>query len=383
MKSKSLLSPEGQSVTFVELFFDLVFVFAVTQIASLLHEDLDLTHVYQAIVIFWLIWWSWQQYTWTLNTIDTTNPLVELITLVATAIAFFMAIAIPEAFGDRAFLFAITYIVTRVIGLYLQYKVSGELGQSEIVKTWVYMSLIGLLSVLVGSLIGGNFQYVFWTLALVFDLLAAYSGSSGNWALHIDHMAERHGLIVIIALGESLIVAAAGLIDHSLNLDLMIIGGVAVTLTCGLWWSYFVNAKPFIEKGVESSSGPERAVLVRDAYSLAHFPMIAGVIAFAIALEEEIVRSIEHPDDAIHTETAIALALGIGLFIGGSAISVWRATRVIMYTRLVLLIIATILIISGILPVSEILLGLFFVLAIVIIEHVSPTKDTAKEAEII
>jgi len=110
MASQNISSPEDQSVTFVELFFDLVFVFSVTQIVGLLHNGLDWTVVGQAILIFWLVWWTWSQFTWALNAADTTHPLVQLGTLLATAVAFFMAVALPEAFrrhlyscpGDRA-----------------------------------------------------------------------------------------------------------------------------------------------------------------------------------------------------------------------------------------------------------------------------------------
>src|SRR5687768_14561646 len=107
MRAQTIVSPEDQKVTFVELFFDLVFVFSVTQVVGLLHDGLSWIVVGQAVLVFWLVWWAWTQFTWALNAADTTHPTVELGTLVATAVAFFMAVAVPEAFHDRALWFAV------------------------------------------------------------------------------------------------------------------------------------------------------------------------------------------------------------------------------------------------------------------------------------
>jgi low temperature requirement protein LtrA len=119
MMPKTIVSPEDQSVTFVELFFDLVFVFSVTQVVSLLHHGLGWAAVGQAILVFWLVWWAWSQFTWALNAADTTHHLVQLGVLVATAVAVFMAIALPGAFHERSSWFAVTYVLVRVIGLSL------------------------------------------------------------------------------------------------------------------------------------------------------------------------------------------------------------------------------------------------------------------------
>ena len=126
MAAQNLTSPEDQTVTFVELFFDLVFVFSVTQVVGLLHDGLNWLVVGQAILVFWLVWWAWTQFTWTLNAADTTHTWVQIGTLAATSVAFFMAVALPQAFGDRALWFALTYILVRVIGLSLQYYLGSE-----------------------------------------------------------------------------------------------------------------------------------------------------------------------------------------------------------------------------------------------------------------
>jgi low temperature requirement protein LtrA len=162
MRSQSITSPKDQNVTFVELFFDLVFVFSVTQVVGLLHRGLDWIVVGQAILVFWLVWWAWTQFIWALNAADTTHPLVEVGTLFATAVAFFMAVALPGAFQDRAIWFAFTYILVRVIGLTLYAWVASENPtQRAAVRTFALVSVGGLGAVLIGSIVGGTLQYWF------------------------------------------------------------------------------------------------------------------------------------------------------------------------------------------------------------------------------
>jgi len=116
---RPITTTEDQSTTFIELFFDLVFVYAVTQTVSLVHEELSWAGVAHAVIVFWLVWWAWTQLTWALNSADTTHPGVEAVMLVATAIAFLMAVTVPDAFGDAGGWFAATYIAVRVVGLAL------------------------------------------------------------------------------------------------------------------------------------------------------------------------------------------------------------------------------------------------------------------------
>src|SRR5215218_8799704 len=123
---RPITTTEDQSVTFIELFFDLVFVYAVTQTVSLLHEDLSWAGLWHAVVVFWLVWWAWTQFTWALNSADTTHPAVETVMLVATALAFLMAVTVPDAFGDAGGWFAATYIAVRVVGLGLYGRVAWD-----------------------------------------------------------------------------------------------------------------------------------------------------------------------------------------------------------------------------------------------------------------
>ncbi|MGQ0704083.1 MAG: low temperature requirement protein A, partial [Gemmatimonadales bacterium] len=203
MKSLSIVSPADQRVTFVELFFDLVFVFSVTQVANLLHEDLSWSGAGGALLVFWLVWWAWTQFTWALNAANTEHPRVQVLTLIATAVAFGMAVGVPQALADPLW-FAVPYVGVRVIGLFVYYWVAWpNPAQRRAVSIFGLASLSGLVAVLAASLVGGTAVYWGWALAIALDLLAAgVGGQREGWNLHPEHFVERHGLIVIIALGE-------------------------------------------------------------------------------------------------------------------------------------------------------------------------------------
>ena len=369
MSSKPIVSPEDQSATFIELFFDLVFVFSVTQVVGLFHGELNWTVVGQAILVFWLVWWAWTQFTWALNAADTTHHLVELGTLVATAVAFFMAVALPDAFQGRGLWFAVPYVLGRVIGLTLYaWVASADPSQRAAVRNFAVVSLGGLAAVLIGGFMGGAMQYWFWGLAILLDIIAAaVGGQAEGWNLHPEHFGERHGLFVIIALGETLIVAAGGVTGVPWTGSLIVIAVLAVAITCGLWWSYFTRAKPELDRALESSHGAEQSTMARDVFSLIHFPMLCGVIAYAVAIEE----AIAHPAEPLQFAGRIALAAGLVLFVGGMAVAIWRATRRLFLPRLILSAGTAILVVAvtGVAPLLTLAIAFAGILVIVALEQ--------------
>jgi low temperature requirement protein LtrA len=247
---RTISTTEDQSATFIELFFDLVFVYAVTQTVSLLHEDLSWAGLWHAVVVFWLVWWAWTQYTWALNSADTTHPAVDAVMLVATAIAFLMAVTIPDAFGDAGGWFAATYIAVRLVGLGLYGRVAwDDVAKRTAVRRFAVLSLGGLAAVAAGGVVGGEEARAWWwAAAVVLDVAAAVgAGTAEGWDIRPEHFGERHGLFVIIALGESLIVAAAGLTGAERTAQTVAVAILAVATTGGLWWSYFVSAKPALD----------------------------------------------------------------------------------------------------------------------------------------
>ena len=177
MTRRQLHGPEDQAVTFVELFFDLVFVFAVTQITALTATNLTWSGVARSILLFWLIWWAWTQFTWTLNPADTTHDLVRILTLVATGVAFIMATSVTRAFGPEVFWFVVPYLLVRLLGLGLQVRIDLERDRMDrgSVAIWASLSLIGLALVFAGAFVDSPARNWIWLAAIGADLFAAAS----------------------------------------------------------------------------------------------------------------------------------------------------------------------------------------------------------------
>lgn len=173
-----------------------------------------------------------------------------------------------------------------------------------------------------GALLGGQAQYLAWALAIGLDLwAAATAGRLEGWNLHPEHFAERHGLIMIIVLGESLIVAAAGVTTTDWTGQLLVVAVLAVLVTCGLWWNYFTSARSRLEHALKSVSGPDQSTLARDAFSLLHFPLLAGIIAYAAAVEE----FLAHPGETPAPLWRVVLASGLLLYESALALAAKRA----------------------------------------------------------
>ncbi len=370
---RSLRAAEHQSVTFVELFFDLVFVFAVTQVTALTAHDLTPAGVLRSLLLFWLIWWAWTQFTWTLNPADTTHSAVRLVTLVATGAAFIMATAVPHAFAGDGLWFAVPYLAVRALGLGLQVRVDIESPNSDHagVRRWASTSILGLALVLAGALADPSIRSWLWLLAIGADLLAAsIAGKSTTWDLSPAHVAERHGLFVIIAIGESLIVAGTAVAAEERTIPLVAVAISALLVACLLWWSYFGWLKDALEHRLARAAARDLGQLTRDAYSVAHFPLICGVIGFAVAIEE----IVAHPDEPAGPAVVAALGVGICLFVGSAAVSWWRLSGRILVPRLAVLVVmvAVLVVVAPLHPVVPLAAVAAGLLAIIALEAARP-----------
>jgi low temperature requirement protein LtrA len=329
-------APDAQGVTFVELFFDLVFVFAVTQVTVLTVEHLTLSGVARTLLLFWLIWWAWTQFTWTLNPADTSASSVRAATLAATATAFVMAASVTRAFGDEAMWFVVPYLLVRVIGLALQVRVDLERPGvlHGAIFWWVGLSCAGLALVLAGGLASTPERYWLWVAAIVADLIAASAGGTRHeWDINPSHFAERHGLFVIIALGESLIVAATAVSGDARTGALIAVAAAGLLVACLLWWTYFAWLIEVVEDGLARTPPRQVGSTARDAFSLSHFPLVFGIIGFAVALEE----MAHHPAAVPPGKVTAALGVGTTLYVASAAFAVWRASKVLLVARLVVL----------------------------------------------
>jgi low temperature requirement protein LtrA len=327
---RTIRADAAQGATFVELFFDLVFVFAVTQITGLLAHDLTWAGLVRALIIFWLVWWAWTQFTWSLNEADTEHAVVRLLTLVATALAFLMAVTVPTLTGRWGWLFPVSYLLVRVLGIGLQWRLTtGDTIRRGSVLTWTVMSSMGLAAIVVAAAVGSRYRFVALGVAALLDVVAALRAGSGEWHLYPGHFSERHGLFMIIVLGESLIAAGVTAGAHQLSSGLVAVTVIAVIGSCGLWWTYFGWAKPALEQGLASQPYSTMGRFARDVYSFAHFPLIFGVIGFAIAIE----MAVAHPAERMPLAAAAALGVGVGLILGMTGVALRRARVAVPIVR--------------------------------------------------
>ena len=320
--TRHFLIDKDQGATFVELFFDLVFVFAITQVVGLVHHNLTPAGIGKAVLVFWMIWWGWTQFTWALNPVNTEHATVRLWTLTATGIAFIMAINVGDAFGDGGLLFAGSYVVCRLIGLGIYYNAAR--GQPEFARAVRYFTLLsigGLTMAVIGGFLAPEIRVWVWLAAVLLDMGAAFRGArAGGWNLYPGHFAERHGLFVIIALGESLVAAGIAATHQEMSTPLMMVALGAVAVTCLLWWSYFGWLMGSLEEALHKRQGADQSKLARNAYSLLHFPLIGGIIAVAVGIE----AMVAHPNEALEFRPLAAFAVGILLFVGAGA-AAWKA----------------------------------------------------------
>ena len=359
LRTKNLVSPPEQGADFVELFFDLVFVYAITRITSLTANNFDTEQVLKSLLIFWLIWWAWTQFTWALNAANTKIAEVRLVVLIATGVAFVMASSTNFAFTEGVMSFAIPYVVIRIIGLAFYIRVTPNLeGQRSAVIGFALVSITGLIAVMAGAMVAPSLRIVFWLGAILLDMLAGFiGGRAEGWRLQSKHFGERHSLIVIIAMGESLIVAATAVGGQERSLDLMLAGGLAVIVTCLLWWSYFSWISDYLEEKFSEESGSNQAKTGRDAYSFMHFLIICGIVGIAIGFE----KVLHHPHDLLKVPVAFALGVGYLLFIGFGIAAVWRMGKIILLPRLFILIISLIGIVLSVGHSPLIVLGIISV----------------------
>jgi low temperature requirement protein LtrA len=321
MTARSLRITTPQGATFVELFFDLVFVFAVTQVTATLAHDLTSTGVVKTAIVFWLVWWAWTQYTWSLNYADAEHVSVRLLTLAATGLAFIMAITVPLLEGGYGWLFPVSYLVLRVTGLRLQWILARGQVRSPGAIRWTLLSSVGLVAIAVSAIVGPDQRFVWLAVAVVLDFAAAFGGGRGEWTIFAGHFSERHGLFVIIALGESLIAAGLTGSDQPMSPGLLAVTITVVVASGALWWTYFSWAKEALESRMMEQLPIDRGPFARNVYSFGHFPIIAGIIGFAVSIEE----GVAHSTDPLPVGGVAALVIGVTLFVGGTHLALWLA----------------------------------------------------------
>ena len=304
---------ETERVTPLELFFDLVFVLAITQCTALMADDPTWAGLVRGLLVLGVLWWSWVGYAWLTSVLDPEEGGVRLVMFTAMAALLVVALCVPGAFGDDALLFACAYGVVRFsqIGLFvIASRENPALRRSVLGLAGGTAVGVGLL--VVASGLDGWAQGLVWAVALALDMAEPFFFGSEGWSLeHPGHFAERHGLIIIIALGESIVAIGIGA-------GVAVDAGVVAAATLGiggaaaLWWLYFDVVALVAERSLSRlPAGRERNERGRDSYSYLHFPMVAGIVLLALGLKKT-VGDVEHE---LGTVVASAMFGGAAIYL--------------------------------------------------------------------
>jgi low temperature requirement protein LtrA len=316
----------------LELFFDLVFVLAFTQCSALMAHKPTWTGLAQGMLVLGVLWWSWVGYAWLTSVVDPEEGAVRIVLFVAMAGLLVAALCVPEAFEDLALTMAVAYAVVRAahIALFvLASRDDPDLRHS--VAGLAVSTTIGVALLFVAAFLDGPAQGAMWSLALLLDMGGPFLFGADGWKLEPGHFAERHGLIVIIALGESIVALGVGA-SVGLTAGVITAAVLGIALTAAMWWAYFdVGSIMAARRLAETPPGRERNELARDAYSYLHFPMVAGVVLLALGLE----NTLAHVDDALERVPDFALVGGLALYLLANVAFKYRAMKRLSVHRVV------------------------------------------------
>jgi low temperature requirement protein LtrA len=296
----------------LELFFDLVFVFALTQVTQLMSNHPTWTGLGQGLLILAALWWAWGAYAWLTNYIAAEEDRERLLMFAVMAAFLVAALAVPNAFGDDALLFAVAYAVARWLHIFIFAEANEDLDAAEAIRRLARTALPAPALLIVASFLDGPAQALLWALALAIDFSGPYVFGVSGFRVSPAHFAERFSLIVIIALGESIVAIGAGLEGE---LDAGVVGAalLGLVIACAIWWAYFDVVAIVSERHFREARGERLILMARDSYSYLHLPIIAGIVLVALGVK----KAIGHVDEPLETIPAVALFGGIALYYAG------------------------------------------------------------------
>ena len=305
------MAQREQRVTPLELFFDLVFVFAITQVTLLMSDDPTWHGLGRGLLVLAALWWAWTGFAWLTNALEPEEGSVRAGMFAAMAAMLVVALAVPEAFDAYGVLFGVAYLIVRLLQLLL-YAIAGKRDPDllAVVLRMVPAAAVAPLIIVAAAFFDGPAQAALWVVALAVDYLGVLVGRGQGWRVAPAHFAERYGLIVIIALGESIVAIGVGAAGLSLTPGIVAAAVLGIVVVAALWWAYFDVYAVLAQHQLTATSGAARVRLARDYYNYLHLPMIAGIVLFALGLK----KTIEHVGDPLATVPAVALCGGLSLY---------------------------------------------------------------------
>jgi low temperature requirement protein LtrA len=303
-------------VSTLELFFDLVFVFTITQLTTVLTDEDSWRGLLQVVLMLGVIWWMYGGYAWLTNAVAPDRPARRLILLAGMASYLVLALAIPEAFGESALAFGIAYAAIVFVHTTLFASTSDETITRAVTRLAPFNTVTAGL-VLAGGIAGGDAQYVLWAVAFLAEWgTGLIGGGSEGFVVQPAHFVERHGLVVIVALGESVVAIGIGASGLPLDAELAGVAVLGLLLTGCLWWAYFGGDDAAAERALEREPLMDRAWKALVGFGVWHLPILLGIIATAAALK----KATGHPFDHLHTPQALLLAGGVAIFMFGDVL---------------------------------------------------------------
>jgi low temperature requirement protein LtrA len=323
---------ETDPVKPLELFFDLVFVLALTQCTALMAKEPTWQGLARGLLVLGVLWWSWVGYAWLTSVVDPEEGIVRFAIFAAMAALLVVALCVPEAFDDLGLLFACAYGVVRAAHIVLFTVASrDDPGLRHSVVGLAISTAIGVGLLVAASLADGTLQGALWALALLLDMGGPLVIDSAGWKLAPGHFAERHGLILIIALGESIVAIGVGA-EAGVDAGVVVAAVLGVIVASALWWLYFDVVALVAERRLENARpGKERNEIARDSFSYLHFPMIAGVVLAALGLK----KTLEHVEDPLKLEPATAMLGGVAIYLLAHVAFRWRNVHRLSVQRLI------------------------------------------------
>jgi len=311
----------GESVTPLELFFDLVFVLALTQCTALMADDPTWGGLARGLLILGVLWWSWVGYAWLTSVVDPEEGTVRVTIFGAMAAFLVAALCVPQAFDDLGLLFAGAYAVVRVAQIVLFVVASRD--DPDLRKSvWglATSTAIGVGLLVLASTADGALQGAIWAVALLIDAGGPYLFGQDGWKLAASHFAERHGLILIIALGESIVAIGAGA-QEGVDAGVVAAAVLGTAVAAALFWLYFDVVALVAERRLSNAEpGREQNGIARDSFSYLHFPMVAGIVLLALGMK----KTLGHVEDPLKLVPAAAMLGGAAIYLMAHVAFRWR-----------------------------------------------------------
>jgi len=326
----------------LELFFDLVFVFALTQVTALMAGHPSWSSLGEGMLVLSALWWAWAAYAWLTNYVAAEEDRERLLILAVMGAFLITALAVPEAFGDDALVFALAYAAARWLHIFIFAEANEDVDAGEAIRRLSRTALPAPALLIVASFLDGTAQALVWIVALSTDFAGPFVFGVRGFRVSPGHFAERFSLIVIIALGESIVAIGTGL-HGELDAGTIAAALLGLVLAFALWWAYFDVVALAAERRFRSSEGYERLRIARDSYSYLHLPMIAGIVLVALGVK----KTLGDVDEPLKTIPSVALFGGVAMYYAGHLGFRLRNVRTLNRPRLVALVVCLALIPLG------------------------------------